>query len=132
MAIPLSRLDDPDAYVREQVEKAIRDTGLDPAKFMRPRADVEGARNPKPSPYPFCVDCKHCRTAEELRAELPSGGFIPCEGSGPWCVNLIDVVTGRVGYETCKVSRRFLRGASGNINPVCGLEGRLFEAKDTE
>ncbi len=81
----------------------------------------------KPSPHPFCVDCRHCRSAEELRAELPPDGFIPADGSGPWCVNVIDVVTGRDGYDTCKVSRRFLKGGPGDINPVCGLEGRLFE-----
>ena len=70
----------------------------------------------KPSPYPFCVDCKHCNNSDDS---------LPPEFKGrdldfPLCDYGLSVVTGKREFWTCRVARSGLN--------VCGLAGRLFEA----
>ena len=71
----------------------------------------------KPSPYPFCVDCLHCKTAEELGEFYATYKLM----DGPFCDYTINVVTGKPTPYPCQYVR--------TSQHVCGLEGRLFEPK---
>lgn len=101
----------------DDIEAIVKGTGFDPEKFMRSRAEVEGMSGPKPQPHPFCVDCKHHRLGEDLT--------VPTNYQS-WCAGIISLVTGE-GFPTlCHIARQDKPEAS------CGLEGRLFEAKEAE
>ena len=71
----------------------------------------------KPSPYPFCVDCKHCRRSYEGLPEF----FERLRIDLPICDTDIDLVTGEIRAMQCSALRQ--------LGKHCGLEGRLFEAK---
>jgi hypothetical protein len=65
----------------------------------------------KPSPYPFCVDCKHFMLSADLGI---TSDF------AQWCVGVISPVTGEPKPTQCE----FVRAPNSTF---CGLEGRLFE-----
>lgn len=77
-------------------------------------------RASKVNPYPFCVDCKHCTLISAERQAINDKSY--------WyhCAHAISPVTGDPDAMTCNEARgRFQRGIEG----LCGLEGRLFEAR---
>ena len=89
-----------------------------PVEGVELPADSKYIRTPgmRPNPYPFCVNCKHCKTPEEV----PDTTYM---FDGLICIGSFDPVTGDEMKYSCRAARL-------DINAVCGVEGRLFEAKE--
>ena len=77
----------------------------------------------KPSPYLFCVDCKHCISKADLIRKTGESWIAEIEAE-LCCDGVPDLVTGKINAMSCNTARGFERH--------CSLEGRLYEAKDTE
>jgi len=74
----------------------------------------------KTSPYPFCIDCKWIATAEQVKEAAP-----PLSVGCRYCF-IPSPVTGKaepILFVAPCYDRREIGGE-------CGIEGRLFEAKD--
>lgn len=111
---------------QDEFEAAL-EIGITPLRFRELKdamsntaTDQAAGTQPKTSPYPFCVDCKHCHDRHELFEStrltrvLAFVDILVCDCD-------LSLVTGERDYASCAVAR--------GRNSLCGLEGRLFEAK---